>query len=94
MPKKFIYMSSRWIDTICVVLIFEILSSFFLGSAGLRLNVAFDTELEANAERRLTTRQSGRQNERMVRRGLYLLLQHALCQSVNLKRATGCLKST
>lgn len=29
MPKKFIYVRSRWIDTICVVLIFEILSFFF-----------------------------------------------------------------
>lgn len=91
-PKKLICMSSHWIDTICVVLMFEILSSF---SDWLSRVEAERRILEANAESRLTERQSGHQNEGMVRKGCTCCGSVlSLCQSVNLKRAAGCLRST
>lgn len=75
------YTSSRWINTICVVPVFEILASLLLAQlAGSRtLHLTADNEAIWPSK-----------EEDGVERPALVV---AICQSVDLKRATGCLKS-
>lgn len=74
------YTSSRWINTICVVPMFEILASLLLAQlAGSRtLHLTADNEAIWPSKE-----EDGVERPALV----------AICQSVDLKRATGCLKS-